>query len=228
MKYLLYMICVCILVACTSTGFHRISERQKYNFGRSIDLNLWVFKEKSIRKKTILELVNSWREELALYNIKVKLSKVTTWQRPGFFSEEIYQNLLEIPLFQPCDRMLVLVDPRMSDFIWELFAPVTVLGAVDGYTHSRGYIMAKYYSLNQFFGASPKATLIHEGYHLLGCGHAFFLTSCYKQIHQLKLLYNTNMKLGNTFFPALREDGFSFLTRKEINSYIHNRTRYRD
>ncbi|MEM7184962.1 MAG: hypothetical protein AAF518_28975 [Spirochaetota bacterium] len=202
-----------------------MAERQKYDYSDPTHLQLCIFKEKGIHNNTVTDLLNAWRDELALYQIDIKLAKVTTWQRKSFFSEGIYQNLLRIPLRKPCDRMLILVDPKLADFIWELFAPVTILGVVDGNTHSRGYIIAKYYSLNQIFGASPKATLVHEGYHLLGCGHALFLTKCYKQIYNLKFLHKMNKRLGNSFLPALREDGFSFLTREEVNNYLKNKTK---
>ena len=66
---------------------------------------------------------------------------------------------------------MVLVGRHAGDFLWGIILP-EVQGAVFEEGHDKGFAVVEWGSLNQFLsGFSPKRTLIHELYHILGYTH---------------------------------------------------------
>ena len=67
-------------------------------------------------------------------------------------------------------------------------------------------------------------SLVHEGYHLLGCGH-WSWARCYEQIAKLRGAALQNAQAGVDFVPALTPDGDVFRTREAVNETLGLRCR---
>ena len=189
------------------------------------------FHEKDISKKDIHKLVSAWNRELNLYNITlVNPVNAPVYERPGFYNNRIFLYLFNMKLTDPCDRVVYLRGRKFKDLFTEFISILFLLftglkfeihGMVETATHSRGIIKAKYVNLIQLFVTSPKKTLIHEGYHLLGCGHSLTKTKCYDHIRKLKQkMKQTGHEEG--FFPILTNDGRYLDSRESVNKTILN------
>lgn len=213
MKYLLFLFF--ILNHCFTVGFHNNELRNKIDFGDFQKLKVCVMYEKTINRNEVLELEKYWNEELQLYKINLEFSKIKPIERKGFWITDIINELYKYKLSTDCDRILYLVGREWSDIAFEIFTlglmfgigvKAEIQGAVEGDSNTRGYIKAKYISTLQLLFTSPKSTLVHEGYHLLGCDHALFKDDCYKKIQSIK---KNNSK--RDFFGIERiEDNYSF------------------
>ncbi|MCE9499832.1 MAG: hypothetical protein K8R21_04945 [Leptospira sp.] len=188
-------------------------------------------REKDVTDEEIKDLLIAWATELMFYNIIPEKAIVSDWKRGGYWGSTISQQLQLYPLRPPCDRIVALVGRSPVDIVTEIFSLILfafvgfkleIHGAVDGYTHTRGYILSKYTTLFQLITGGPKSTLIHEGYHLLGCGHSLTLTDCYKQIHFLKEAAAKAKMDGSDFFPAITTERELFLLREGVNRRLGN------
>ncbi len=211
---------VLFLYGCTTVGLHYPPVIDSINFGKPVDLNLCVYKDTPLSKAQVLSIVNDWSIELHRYSIHLKLVKINNWKREHFFLSSELEDLLHVPLEEPCDRFVLFLSTTVFDSLFDLVPIGTILGAVEGYTSTKGYIIADYFSLNQIF-SSPSSTMIHEGYHLFGCNHAILLTDCYTRILALKKTY-THSK-SQSFFPAMNFQKEIFSNRKSVNDRLRNR-----
>jgi hypothetical protein len=213
---------------CTTVGFHEEKEREAIHFGETKEIKVCTFYEDGISEPEIGEFFSYWNDELALYSLKAVSIDPQRLERPGFYGSDILNYLYSLPLAPTCDRILYLKGRTWGDIVFEfltlgIFAGIglklEVQGAVETHTNTRGYIKAKYISTLQLLFTSPKSTLVHEGYHLLGCGHQLFMKSCYEQIKMLKEAgMQANLEQG--FFPSLTHRGEVFLRRKEVNAAL--------
>jgi hypothetical protein len=120
---------------------------------------------------------------------------------------------------------MYLVGREWSDIFFEFFTlglmfvigiKAEIQGAVEIDTKTRDYIKAKYISTLQILTTSPRSTLIHEEYHLLGFGHALFKNECYKKIQSIK----RNNSKRNFFGIETIDDDKTFQSKEELNSYL--------
>lgn len=201
-------------------GFHRASIRNEIDFGKEENLRLCVWKDKKISHKDLIDLIDIWNGELNHYKIKIRLSEVKNWERPGWTGFAIMDEVFMTKLPNQCDRLLAVAGGKISDTVFEIvgifFAffgipSFQVLGAVETKTGTRGYILGQTRTISHWLSGGASGTLIHEGYHLLGCGHSFFLSECYLQIQKVKELKRKNNISGVPFFPSVDEDGNVFL-----------------
>lgn len=206
--------------SCTTVGFHRTAIREEIDFGKEETLKLCVWKDKKVSGDELQELIEVWNEELKLYKIRILLSEVKEWERPGWTGSAIMDQIFTADLPVSCDRLLAVAGGKLSDTAFELvglfFAffgipSYQILGAVETKTGTRGYILGQTRTLSHWLSGGAKGTLIHEGYHLLGCGHSFFLSGCYLQIQKIKELKRKNAEQGEPFFPSVDEEGRIFL-----------------
>lgn len=213
---------------CTTIGFHQNNIRESMDFGEYHEFRVCTFHEPDITEKEIEDLFLYWNEELKLYNLKANPVRITKVKRPGFTGFDIMNYLYNQPMHQGCDRLLYLKGRKFVDIAYEVLSlgvlvglgfKVEMQGAVDSKTHSRGYIKAKYISTFQLIFDSPKGTLVHEGYHLLGCGHQLLMKDCYKQIESLKKL-NLHPEKEENFFPSLTSTGKKFIDRYQVNQGV--------
>jgi len=134
-----------------------------------------------------------------------------------------------------CDRMMYFVNRNVLDVAWsvpELYGAPEVLGEVDDYTMTRGYVVDRIASLNQVLMSpwfSPSKVARHETFHMIGCGHDLVMDQCYKHIAQAKWVENRLRDAGcyeksgvGEFFPSFSNagDGPILLTRAQANGIL--------
>ncbi len=214
-----------IFLNCTTVGFHDEKLRKSIDFGEIQKLKVCVMYEKTININEVKELELFWHNELNFYKINLEFSKIKQVDRIGFWGSEIINELNKYKLSNDCNRILYLVGREWSDIGFEFFSlglmfgigiKAEIQGAVEGDTNTRGYIKAKYISTLQLLFTSPKSTLVHEGYHLLGCGHALFKDECYIKINSIK---KNNSK--RDFFGIERvDDNYSFDNIEFLNKSL--------
>lgn len=91
-------------------------------------------------------------------------------------------------------------------------------------THTHGFVVAATASLTHAVTGGAGESLVHEGYHLLGCGH-WSWPRCYQQIATLRAVALDNAREGRDFVPALTPDGEIFRTREAVNETLGLRCR---
>ncbi len=168
---------------CTMIGADT-REVKRVDFGQPVTLEVCLLKHEDVAQERADLFIAAVNKEFEDFGISVTVPWVREWQRPGFTMNGIMQDVLSRDLEYPCDRMMALVDRHAGDFLWGLLLP-EVLGAVDDLTHTRGYIVANFASLNQAF-TSTELIAVHEFYHLVGCGHGISKSKCYHDIAGLK------------------------------------------
>lgn len=210
-----------ILTNCTTIGFHQDKLRESLSFGEPVSFRVCVIKEKGILDQDVSALFEVWNEELSLYKLKAEATILLEIERPGFYGSDILDYLINTRMPDQCDRLLYLKGRTWGDIVFEVFTlgifagiglKLEVQGAVEAKTNTKGYIKAKYISTIQLIFTSPKSTLIHEGYHLLGCGHQLFMEECYERIKDVKLLL-TDPNRDPNFFPNINSSGRKILKR---------------
>ncbi|MCB1156220.1 MAG: hypothetical protein H7A25_09105 [Leptospiraceae bacterium] len=232
MKYLLshyslILFLTAFLQSCfTTVGFHRKGVLEKINFGKPEILQVCFLTEEGITDEDIKDLQQAWQEELKLYNIELKISGVRRFERLSFWGGGVLGKLPGLTkVDETCHRYIYLVGRTYGDLAFEVFTlgifaisglKFETYGAVEGYTQTRGYIKAKYSSLLQLLFTSPESTLVHEGYHLLGCGHQLFLDDCYIKIKRAKLL-RKNVESKSSFLPVITVDEQIILSPEDAN-----------
>ena len=215
-----------VLNHCTTVGFHSDSQRAAINFGPPAEIKICTILETGVSEEETNKLFDYWNEELNLYSLKVVPLVYRKMERPGFTGGAIFSYLYDLELEPGCDRILYLKGRTIGDIVYEFFTlgiflgvglKLEIHGAVDSKTHSRGYIKSKYISTLQILFTSPESTLVHEGYHLLGCGHQLFMEKCYIQIQKIKTLAREK-ETEEGFFPTITPEGKKFQTRSAILS----------
>lgn len=212
------------LFQCTTIGFHEKKIREEMTFGEESQFRVCLIAEPDITKTEISDLFKAWNEELSFYQLKAIPVELAVMERPGFWGTDILGYLMEHQLTKDCDRLLYLKGRTWGDITFEVLTlgifvgvglKLEVQGAVEGQSNTRGYIKAKYISTIQMLFTSPKSTLIHEGYHLLGCGHQLFMKECYEKIRDVKLLL-TDPNRDPNFFPVITTRGKKILSRDKV------------
>ncbi|GBF41304.1 lipoprotein [Leptospira ellinghausenii] len=209
------------LTTCTTVGFHQEKIRDSINFGEQASFRVCVVKETGILDKDVATLFENWNEELKLYQLKAVPKILFETERPGFYGTDILEYMMNMRMSDECDRLLYLKGRTWGDIVFEIVTlgifvgvglKLELQGAVEGNTNTRGYIKAKYISTIQLLFTSPNSTLVHEGYHLLGCGHQLFMKECYEKIRDVKLLLADPERDPN-FFPVINTSGKKILKR---------------
>ncbi|TGK33801.1 hypothetical protein EHQ12_17110 [Leptospira gomenensis] len=218
LKKSVLLILLCFL-SCTTVGFHRDSIRKNVDFGGEETLRICVWKDKNVDKEELSAMISAWNEELELYKIRILIPEIRDWERPGWTGFAIMDQVFQAPLPSGCDRLLAVAGGKFSDTAFEIVGiflaffgipSFQVLGAVETRTGTRGYILGQTRTITHWIVGGPERTLIHEGYHLLGCGHSLFLSDCYLKIRDVKEWRRKNRAEGIDFFPSLSEDGEVF------------------
>lgn len=218
-------------IHCTTIGFHEDSIRNSMEFGQMREIKVCTISENGIEAEEIVSLFSYWNEELKLYALRAIYVDQGKMDRPGLTGFDILAYLYTVPLTRECDRILYLKGRQWKDLIYEFFTlgifagigiKVEMQGAIETHTNTRGYIKAKYISTLQLLFTSPKSTLVHEGYHLLGCGHQLFMQACYEDILKLKSL-SAQPEVEAGFFPSRTNSGDLFLRRQEVNGVFYKK-----
>jgi hypothetical protein len=207
------------LLACTTIGVGVPHRRDAIDFGPPAGVRVCVFAEAGISAERTESLRAAIDREMKPYGIGVTVPWVRPWRRPAFFTASMLSDLLARPLEPPCDRLLGLVGRHLGDTLWGFVLPET-LGAVDETTHTRGVVVAGWFSPNQLL-FPPGRTAVHEFYHLLGCGHSLWKLGCYEQIRRSK----RRALDAPGFFPGLTKDKQPLRTRGEVDALLRERLR---
>ena len=208
------VVAACVaLGACTTVGM-QTRQRVTIDYGPPVQMRVCVLKAPGVTPQRVSDLVGAVNTEFAPYGIQVVVPWMRPWARSGFTYRQLFDEVAARELEPPCDRLMAFVDRNVGDFLWSLAMP-EVLGAVDDDTHTHGFVIANWGSLNQLI-ASPKTTTVHEFYHLLGCPHAVSLSYCYGRIAALK------RSLASTpdFFPGVGRDEQFLLSRNAVNDVM--------
>ena len=204
---------VAALAGCTTIGADT-AEAGRVDFGEPVTLEVCLLKHDDVAQQRADLFIAAVNKEFADFGISVTVPWVREWERPAFTVNGIMQDIFSRDLEAPCDRMMALVDRHAGDFLWGLLLP-EVLGAVDDLTHTRGYIVSNFGSLNQAF-SSVELTAVHEFYHLVGCGHGISKSKCYHDIAGLK----ASRPPESDFLPGVGEKGEYLLTREATNEVV--------
>jgi hypothetical protein len=208
----------------TSIGMERPEVRAETDFGPPETLRVCALLDDGITQRDAQEtLADYWnRNEASKYNLSVKLVSYSSLPRPAseFFHWQIARQVVARRIPPQCDRTMYFVNRNALDTLWsipEAYGAPEVLGEVDDYTMTRGYVVDRIASLNQVLLSpwfSPAKVARHETYHMLGCGHALVMGECYKHIAEAKLIEHRLTAAGcyeksglQRFFPAFSHAG---------------------
>ena len=217
-RWLLVVVVLAILVGCTSIGPTGLPpEMADFDLGPEVELRLCVFKDKDVSAKRADSIIIAIQKEFAQYGLVVKVAAIKTWQRPGFMHRDILSDIARRPLEPPFDRTLALVGRDLRDFMWGTLLP-EVYGAVETWTHTKGYVVAEMGSLNQLLAfQSPQQAAVHEFYHMLGVEHMDGQRIICEKIARLKRLAVENRQSGRDFFPGISREGKLYLSRAAVD-----------
>ncbi|HVB80433.1 MAG TPA: hypothetical protein VNE82_10890 [Candidatus Binataceae bacterium] len=208
----------------TSIGMDRPEVRAQTDFGPPETLRVCALLDDGISQRDAQEtLQDYWNQnEASKYNLSVKLVSYTSLPRPmsEFFHWQIASKVAMRRIPSGCDRTMYFVNRNVLDTLWsvpEAYGAPEVLGEVDDYTMTRGYVIDRIASLNQVLLSpwfSPAKVARHETYHMLGCAHGLLMDQCYKHIAEAKWIENRLRGAGcyeksklETFFPAFSHAG---------------------
>jgi hypothetical protein len=223
----------------TSIGMSDPTARAKTDFGPPETLRVCALLDDGITQQDAREtLQDYWNQnEASEYDLSVKLVSYSTLPRSldKFFYWQIADEVAMRQIPKGCDRMMYFVNRNALDALWsvpELYGAPEVLGEVDNYTMTRGFVVDRIASLNQLLMGlwlSPSKVARHETYHMLGCQHSLEMDQCYKRIAEAKWIENRLSSAGcyeksgiGSFFPAFSHEGEGplLLTRAQANSVL--------
>ena len=204
-----------LATGCTTIGADT-AERRLVDFGEPVTLEVCLLKHKDVAQDRVDLFIAAVNKEFDDFGIEITVPWIREWERPAFTVSGIMRDILSRDIEAPCDRVLALVDRHAGDFLWGLLLP-EVLGAVDDLSHTRGYVVANFGSLNQAF-SSVEMTAVHEFYHLLGCGHGISKSKCCHDIAGLK----SSRPPESDFLPGVGQEGGYLLTREAANAVVRD------
>lgn len=214
---------------CTTVGFHNESLRKSIDFGEEQPLYVCVLYEDTISKKEVDELEKDWAKELALYKINLKFKKTKKIERQYLFMTNVLDDLIYYKLGPECERILYMVGRTWGDILYEIVSlgifygvglKFEVHGIVESYTNTRGVVKSKYVSLLQILFTSPSSTLIHEGYHLMGCPHMLLKDDCYRIIQSAKKNNIKNTRSDKIFSVRSTGSKNEFYSSEQVNYFF--------
>jgi hypothetical protein len=203
------------LTGCTSIGPSGV--RPDIDMGPNVELRLLIYKDVNISDKRAAGIIGAIQKEFAQYGLIIKVPSIIQWQRPSFDHQGILRDIAKRPLEPPFDRSLALVSRDVRDFLWGSLLP-EILGAVETWTHTKGYVVAEIGSLNQLLSfQSPQRAAVHEFYHMLGVEHMDGTRTICEKIARLKRSAIENRRAGRDFFPGITSSGKLYLSRSDVD-----------
>lgn len=223
----------------TSIGMDRPEVRAQTDFGPPQTLRVCALLDNGISQRDAQEtLADYWnQDEASKYKLSVKMVSYASLPRTvyQFFHWQIGHQVAIRQIPSGCDRMMYFVNRNVLDLAWsvpELYGAPEVLGEVDDYTMTRGYVVDRIASLNQVLMSpwfTPSKVARHETFHMIGCGHDMVMDQCYKHIAEAKWVENRLQDAGcyeksgvEQFFPSFSNagDGPILLTRAQANGIL--------
>lgn len=212
---------VVMLASCTSIGgFTSRPDTARYEFGPPLIMRVCILRDPTVSEEQTKNIIKAWQGELTQFNLAVSLQWMRPWPRPAFGAEGLMEAIAEPAMEAPCDRLVALIGRSLGDAVYSLSLMPEIFGYVDDATQSRGFVVAAWGpSINQILFGGPNEIMIHEGYHLLGCGHDSW-SQCYESIAEIKRLARVNQRDGIDFFPSRTAGGVVFFTREKVNAAL--------
>jgi hypothetical protein len=223
----------------TSIGMDRPEVRTQTDFGPPETLRVCALLDDGISQRDAQEtLADYWnQDEASKYKLAIEMVSYSSLPRSmdEFFHWQIGRQVAVRQIPPGCDRMMYFVNRNVLDVAWsvpEIYGAPEVLGEVDDYTMTRGYVIDRVASLNQVLMSpwfSPSKVARHETFHMIGCGHDLVMDQCYKHIAEAKWVENRLQDAGcyqksgvEEFFPSFSHagDGPILLTRAQANSIL--------
>lgn len=215
MKYLLIILILVGLTGCTSMGL--IETQSNIDMGLNVELRLCIYKDVNVSDEKATNIIEAIQKEFIQYGLIIEMPEIRQWKRPSFKHQGILTDIAKRPLEPPFDRSLALVSRDIRDFLWGILLP-EALGAVETWTHTKGYVVAEIGSLNQLLTfQSPEETAVHEFYHMLGVEHMDRKQVICEKIARLKRSTIENRHEGRDFFPGIDDSGKLYLSRTAVN-----------
>lgn len=224
----LFLLLLFNFIHCTTVGFHDDSLRKSIDFGEEQPLYVCVLHEDTVRKEEVLELEKDWAKELALYKINLKFKRIQQVERFAFYTIDVLEGLRYYKVGHECERIVYMVGRTWGDIAYEVLTlgifygigvKLEVHGVVETYTNTRGVIKAKYVALLQFLFTSPSSTIVHEGYHLMGCPHMLWKDDCYKIIQEAKQNNLKNTRPDKIFSVQSTGNKSNFYSSEQVNYF---------
>ena len=203
-KVELLMMCIAVsfLAGCTTIGVHHRVDKD--NFGPPEPLRICLFQDEGISDAQRDGIIEALQTEFSRFGIDIQVPWVKPWKRTHFGVIDEGKEIAECPLEAPCDRYMVLLGRTVGDALYGMLPMPQAYGKVDPETMSKGVSVAEFeWSLSYLLPFnSPKSTVIHETYHLLGCGHQLDAGVCYDTIKEMKTAARKLRSSGVDFFPS--------------------------
>lgn len=217
-RWILVFLALASLMGCTSIGPTGLPpEASNIDLGLDVELRLCIYKDKNVSDRRAASIIAAIQKEFAQYGLVIEVAAIKAWQRPGFMHRDILRDIARRPLEPPFDRTLALVGRDLRDFMWGILLP-EVYGAVETWTHTKGYVVAEMGSLNQLLTfQSPHQAAVHEFYHMLGVEHMDGTRIICEKISRLKRLAVESRQSGQDFFPGISSSGKLYLSRAAVD-----------
>jgi hypothetical protein len=223
----------------TSIGMENPQARAEKDFGPPQTLKVCALLDDGISQGDAQQtLADEWNQgEASKYNLSVQLVSYSSLPRPTseFFHWQIARKLAMRQIPPQCDRVMYFVNRNALDALWsvpELYGAPEILGEVDDFSMTKGYVVDRVASLNQVLMLpwfSPEKVARHEAYHMVGCGHDLVMNECYEHIAEAKWLAKQLDDAGcyeksgvKPFFPSFSNAGAGpiMLTREQAEGML--------
>lgn len=238
-----FALSVCLLgtsgCLITSIGMENPQARAEKDFGPPQSLKVCALLDDGISRDDAQQtLADEWNQgEASKYNLSVQLVSYSSLPRPAseFFHWQIARKLAMRQIPPQCDRVMYFVNRNALDALWsvpELYGAPEILGEVDDFSMTKGYVVDRIASLNQVLMLpwfSPEKVARHEAYHMVGCGHDLVMNECYEHIAEAKWLAKRLDDAGcyqksgvKPFFPSFSNAGAGpiMLTREQAQGML--------
>jgi hypothetical protein len=195
-------IAISFLASCTTIGMHHGVNKE--DFGLPEPLCICMFQGEAISDAQRDAIIEALGAEFSRFGIDIQVPWIRPWERTHLTTFAEARKIVEYRLEAPCDRYMVLIGRNALDVLYGMLPMPRAFGKVDPETMSKGISVAEFeWSLSGLiYFRSPKSTVIHETYHLLGCGHQLDARKCYDTIKEMKEEARKLRASGVNFFPS--------------------------
>ena len=171
---------------CTTIGTASLEDIKSHDFGGEQTLRMCIYKDTTVSDAQTEKMIAVMKKEFLPFGIKVEIPWVRDWKRPAFPATGSSMTLLRARWNRRAIVCSAWSAGIWGTFLWGIILP-EILGAVEETTMTKGYAVAEWGSLNQVLALrSPENLMVHETYHLLGCGHGLNAGLCLDQIVRMK------------------------------------------
>ena len=170
-----------LMTGCTSIGVDNSDVRDSFSWQPDTEITICTLVDPDISDDKVRAIETKAIQEFQQYNIHLTFMQHDEWTHRDSSKVKILTTM-DMP--EGCDRLFAYLDRSVWQSLVSL--AVSVEGAVDDDTGTRGYGYVKGASLSGMLLGGGENIVTHEIYHLLGCGHSMSKVDCYHQLQALK------------------------------------------